>query len=590
MKNERDKIRAFDYVIVTKSMDRYHSNLSTATAAAATGGGSTTTTAGVVVLETPAFIRKMCISVPINRPLSSNADRRSGAPPPDVQQILQAREDMKEGAGGGGNRGDSVDIFHLSGNSINGCGGYECATINTCNAISGLHLGVIVSDQQTGDDICTLCGLATVSSSSQNIDYVSLEQLEFVQRDIVTGKVRESVVVVKHHAGGGGKTARKKQSRSTDDEALRRGAVGGGDGCGGGLGNNHVSVRKIKNGQIIVYDDGKCEVYKDARTGKVLRIQPNFNYTDDDDCGGGGGSRASNHSSVIHNNASAAAAASASFDRKRKLLAMASAAVDSGAATTTATAANNDDGNNNKRTTSSWSSNGRGGNSSSNNNCNNVDMIGKGVPLDHLDARSGFVGGGKFISTDDIENGIGHVHESHTGRVTYKASGSSEYKTDKYFEDHMKHAEGNDRAVPDSAMNKVRMYLWQHQIPRECLTPLHVQETLKTLRMSTYYNQSVQIWSRLAQRTTIKIAPDHRLKLSRQFSAICAQWNTFRKSIKRIYLYRYSLILHILCVLNGYNEYVHMFPVLVNKAKLRKQIKQEWPVLLDQLGWIQQSE
>lgn len=176
-------------------------------------------------------------------------------------------------------------------------------------------------------------------------------------------------------------------------------------------------------------------------------------------------------------------------------------------------------------------------------------------------------------------------HLSHTGRKPIKTKGASIYDPDAHFAEHLKRGQGLGRVVEMYIVRFVAAVLWQYYIGPDEVTIANVNWVLKRHRLIKYYGSHVQIWARLTKKTPMLLKPEHEQILKDQFKAIRERWNDLRVSLGRTNLFLYPLTIHVLCILNGYNDYVRLFPLLVNKSKLQYQICKQWPMLLQELGW-----
>lgn len=171
------------------------------------------------------------------------------------------------------------------------------------------------------------------------------------------------------------------------------------------------------------------------------------------------------------------------------------------------------------------------------------------------------------------------------------------YKPIQHFADLLTQVEGlSTRSIPEELYAKLREKFKQFQIPTENINPSDVRAVLKDIELRTekgtmdgckYYEDHVYITRKLNPTYVAVVIPEDRKRILKamfqevypRFHRNAKKINPTRKNFLSYPFTGYKFAEH-----NGWREYLHLFPLLKSREKLRTQ-DAILKLIFNELGW-----
>lgn len=152
-----------------------------------------------------------------------------------------------------------------------------------------------------------------------------------------------------------------------------------------------------------------------------------------------------------------------------------------------------------------------------------------------------------------------------------KKTTSFTYDPGNHFRSWLNHVQAKETTyIPDSVIETVEEERKIHRVPKSQMTSKHVISFLHKRGLSQYYKNSFKILYQITKIMPLRLAPEHEMCLGFMFLKMKNAW-PFVKPSNRINLLSYSLVLHNYCSLQGWDHYLHLFPLPKNDKRRQKQ-------------------
>lgn len=184
-----------------------------------------------------------------------------------------------------------------------------------------------------------------------------------------------------------------------------------------------------------------------------------------------------------------------------------------------------------------------------------------------------------------------HIHEN-TGRTaSYAAIRDAvphyAYKRANHFRDWLQQCNGQEcTLVPEEVMEAVKRQASRYRIALDKLTARRVRGFLKTLGYAKHYENAQQICDLVSGRRCVRMTLQQMDKLQHMFLQMQEPFDQARADLcpERKNFLSYSYVLHKLCDLLGYDEFLQRFPLLKSQAPLQQQ-DALWKHMCRSLRW-----